>query len=151
MCRILMVVSLSLAFLACGRTEPKPRKPKELETVDIGSGYDAALSTEADKKERRIKADVGGVLPSDFPAGLPVFSPSSIVDFGHAADSGGFVVLDSPVTRSEVASSLRTRVERAGWAVESVNGEVTTYSKGGQRVDVRLTDLGSGTRIRYEY
>ena len=151
MWRLLSAMLVPAVLLGCGRSEPKPRKPKELETVDVGSGYDADLSTSTDPRERRIESELGGVLPSDFPADMPIFSPSSIVDFGQPGGSGRFVEVDTPVPRSEVTSSLGARIERAGWAVDSVGEGGNTYSNEGRRVRVILTDIGSGTRIRYEY
>ena len=151
MWRFLSALLVPVVFLGCSRSEPEPKKPKDLETVDIGAGYDAGLSTSADKRERRVESELGGVLPSDFPADMPIFSPSNIVDFGQPGGSGRFVVVDTPVPRSEVTSSLGARIERAGWAVESVGEGGNTYSNEGRRVRVILTDLGSGTRIRYEY
>jgi hypothetical protein len=35
--------------------------------------------------------------------------------------------------------------------VESIGDSGNTYSKGGKRVRLTLTDLTSATRIRYEY
>ena len=151
MWRILSAVMVPVVFLACSRSEPKPKKPKELETVDVGAGYDAGLSTESDQRARRTKSALGGVLPSDFPADMPVFSPASIVDFGQPGGSGSFVVVDTPVPRAEVKSSLGSRIQRSGWAVEAIDDEGNIYTKEGRRVRVILTDLGSGTRIRYEY
>lgn len=151
MWRFVSAMLIPVVLLGCGRSEPKPKQPKELENVDVGAGYDAALSTESDKRERRFKSELGGVLPSDFPADMPVFSPSSIVDFGQPGGSGRFVVVDTPVPRSEVTSSLDARLGRAGWAIESAGEGGNTYSSEGRRVRVVLTDLGSGTRIRYEY
>lgn len=151
MWRFIGAVLITVVVLACGRSEPKAKKPKELETVDVGEGYDAGLSTDTDQRERRIKSDIGGVLPSDFPADMPIFSPSSIVDFGQPGSSGSFVVVDTPVPRAEVTSSLGTRIQRSGWTVESIGENGNTYAREGRRVRVILTDLGTGTRIRYEY
>ena len=151
MWRIAVAGLVPLLIVACGRSEQRPSKPKELETVEIGDGYDANLSTEEDQRERRVEVDMGGVLPTDFPAEMPIFTPSSIVDFGQPGGSGNFVVVDSPVPRSEVESSLASRIQRAGWTVDAIGDEGKIYSRQGRRVRVIISDLGSGSRIRYEY
>ena len=148
------IVTLSMVLIlaaACGGSQSQPQTEKELETVDVGGGYDANLSTEEDQRERRIEADIGGVLPSDFPPEMPVFTPSSIVDFGQPGGSGNYVVVDTPVPMSEVESLLATRIGRAGWSVDAIGDEGTIYLREGRRVRVIVADLGSGSRIRYEY
>lgn len=151
MWRTVTLSIVPILMIACGRSESKPKVSKELETVEVGAGYDANLSTEADKRERRVTADMGGVLPSDFPSQMPIFTPSSIVDFGQPGGSDNYVVVDTPVPRNEVASLLATRIERAGWSVDAIGDEGTIYIREGRRVRVILNDLGSGSRIRYEY
>ena len=137
---------LLIALPACNQSTPKADKPVELETVDIGGGIDAELTTDNDERARRAEIDLGGVLPSDFPPGMPVFSPASVVDFG-----AGFVVLDTPVSTGEVQSSLGAQIKRAGWTVDSIGDGGSHYRREGRQVKVTLTDLGSGTRIHYEY
>jgi len=144
--RIAGVVLVLIVVTACDRSAPRPKKEKELETVDIGGGFDAGLSTDSDERAKQVTIDVGGVLPSDFPSEMPLFSPSSIVDFGP-----GFVEVDTSVPAGEVGSSLGALAQRAGWSVDSIGGGTSTYVRGEQRVKVQLTEIGSGTRIRYEY
>lgn len=139
-------LALGLALVACGRSADKPKEPKELETVDIGGGYDAELTTEFDEKAKRVEIDLGGVLPSDFPEGMPVFSPASVVDFGP-----GFVELDTPSSVTEAQSSLGGQLQRAGWSVDSIGDGGSLYSRGGRQVRITLTTAGTGARIRYEY
>jgi len=139
---LLLVISLA----ACDRSAAKPDKPKDLETVDIGGGLDAELTTEFDEREKQVEIDIGGVLPSDFPSEMPVFSPSSIIDFGP-----GFVEVDSLVPAAEVRSTLGARIQRSGWTVDSIGDGGSVYSRGSHRVRVVVRDAGSGTRIRYEY
>ena len=135
-----------VALVACDRSGPEAKQPKELETVDVGGGFDAQLSTEEDERAKRLEVDMGGVLPSDFPEEMPILTPSSIVDFGP-----GFVEIDTPLPMSEVQSSLGAQIQRSGWTVTSIGDGGSLYSRAGRRVKVVLTDFGSGTRIRYEY
>lgn len=134
------------ALTACDGSSSTPDQPEELETVDVGGGVDAELTTEFDERARQVEIDMGGVLPSDFPPEMPVFVPSSVVDFGP-----GFVEVDAPVPTAEVQTSLGAQIQSAGWAVDSTGDGGSVYSRAGQRVRITLTDLGSGTRVRYEY
>ena len=145
------LVAAVILVPACDRSAPKQQKFQELETVEVGGGPDAELTTELDEKARQVAVEVGGVLPSDFPSDLPVFLPSSVVDFGQLPAGGSFVEVDSPVPVDEVRSSLASQLQRSGWSVEAIGGASNTYSKGGHRVRLTLTDLTSATRIRYEY
>ena len=140
------VLGVLLVLVACKPSTTREREPVELDTVDVDAGYDASLSTESDERGRRVEASIGGVLPSDFPAELPVFSPSSVVDFGP-----GFVEVDTSVPESEVRSSIARQLERAGWSVGAIGESGTTYRRAGVGVRVTLSAIGSGTRIRYEY
>ena len=141
-----LALLMAMTCVACDRSAPKSKEPMELETVDVGGGPDAALTTEFDERAKRVEIEMGGVLPSDFPEGMPIFSPSSVVDLGP-----GYVEMDTPVTLNEVRSSLGAQIQRAGWTVESIGDEGSLYSRNGQQVRVELLDPGSGTRIRYRY
>lgn len=145
---LLLVVVLGAA---CDRSAAKHRGPQELETVEVTGGPDAELSTDFDAQARQVAIEVGGVLPSDFPSDLPVFSPSSVVDFGQLPTGRSFVEVDSPVPVAEVRSSLASQLQRSGWSVEAIGDAGNTYSKGSHRVHLTLTDLTAATRIRYEY
>jgi hypothetical protein len=137
---------LLIVLPACNRSTPSSDKPEQLETVDVDGGVDARLTTEFDERAKQVEIDMGGVLPSDFPEAMPVFSPASVVDFGS-----GFVEVDTPVPAGEVRSSLGALIQRSGWTVDSIGDGGSVYSRGGRRVRVVLTDMGSGSRIRYEY
>ena len=137
---------LLIVLPACSRPESEPAKPKELETVDIDGGFDAQLSTDLDERAKKVGIELGGVLPSNFPEAMPVFSPASVVDFGP-----GFVELDTPVPAGEVRSSLGAQIQRSGWTVDSIGDGGSSYSRQGLGVRVVVTDIGSGSRIRYEY
>ena len=139
-------VVLMIGLVACERSADDAKPPQELETVDIGGGLDAGLTTEFDEKARQVGIELGGVLPSDFPAAMPTLSPASVVDFGP-----GFVELDTPLPLSEAQSSLGGQIRRAGWAIDSTGEAGSLYSRDGRQVRVTLTAAGTGTRIRYEY
>ena len=146
MWRSATVLFLVFGLVGCDRSADKPQAPKELDTVDIGGGFDAGLSTEFDEKARQVEIELGGVLPSDFPDAMPVFSPASVVDFGP-----GYVELDTPVAMSEAQSTLGGQIQRAGWTVDSIGDGGSRYSRAGRQVRIAMTKSGTGTRIRYEY
>lgn len=146
MWRVVAALALLVGLQACDRSAPQAEQPEELETVDVGGGFDAELTTEFDERAKQVEIDMGGVLPSDFPPEMPVFSPSSVVDFGP-----GFVELDTPVPATEVRSSLGPQIQRSGWTVDSIGDGGSVYSRGGQRVRVVVQGAGAGARIRYEY
>jgi hypothetical protein len=146
MWRLAVVMLVMIGLMACERSTGNAKTPKELETVDVGGGFDAGLTTEFDEKARQVAIELGGVLPSDFPAAMPTLSPASVVDFGP-----GFVELDTPLPLSEAQSSLGGQIQRAGWTIDSVGEGGSLYSRDGQKVRVTLAAAGTGTRIRYEY
>lgn len=144
--RFVGILAFLIVLPGCNRSTEQPGEPKELETVDIGGGIDAELTTEFDERAKQVGIEMGGVLPSDFPPQMPVFSPSSVVDFGP-----GFVELDTPSSAAAVRSSLGRQIQQAGWTVDSVGDGGSLYSHEGYRVRVIVSDAGSGSRVRYEY
>lgn len=124
----------------------------DLETVDVEAAPDAVISTELDEQASAPPAqEMAGVLPSGFPAGMLVFSPASVVDFGELPGGREFVLLDTSAAVSQVRLTFSNRVATSGWLVEPLDGDRYAFSRGGQRVLVSLEDLGAATRIRYEY
>jgi len=146
MWRFFAVLLLAIGLPACDRSAGKSDRPNELETVDVGGGLDAELTTEFDERARQVEIDLGGVLPSDFPLEMPVFSPSSVIDFGP-----GFVEIDTPVPAAEARSALGAQIQRSGWTVDSIGDGGSVYTREGHRVRVVVAEAGSGARIRYEY
>jgi hypothetical protein len=146
MWRLGAAVLVLVALPACDRSAGNSGETKPLETVDVDGGFDAGLTTDFDERAKPVEIDMGGVLPSDFPQEMPVFSPSSIIDFGP-----GFVEVDTPVPVTEVQTSLGVQIRRAGWAVDSIGDGGSVYTRGAYRVRVLVRDAGTGTRIRYEY
>jgi hypothetical protein len=93
---------------------------------------------------------MAGILPSDFPSDIPVFSPSSLVDFGSPGVER-YVELDTPAPIRGVRASLEAQLASAGWSGSGPSGETLLFSKAGRQLRVVLEDLSAGTRIRYEY
>ena len=147
---IVMVILLFSG--ACGRRMgPGSDDAKPLETVDVDVGPEAAFTTEHDEfAAPRPAQEMAGVLPSDFPSDVPVFSPSSLVDFGSPGGER-YVELDTSVPMNGVRASLQSQLSSAGWSISDSNGEATVFVKAGRELRVVLQDLSAGTRIRYEY
>jgi hypothetical protein len=124
---------------------------ESLEVEEISLPVDSGLSTESDVKGPPIVQGVSGVLPSDYPRGLPTHEPSSVSDVGDRPDGGRFVEFESPTSAATVAAELESRSRRAGWHVEKTGPGRFRASKDGMRVGLEVSELFSGSRIRVEY
>ena len=139
------------AALTVACSSPEPSEPIELETVEVDAAIDADLSTEGDLQAVRRPPEIAGVLPGGVPPDLPLFIPSSVVDFGDLAGGRAYVELDAGATPDRVRAWLGERLPAAGWTVSSIGGDGLTARKGEHEVAYRLSDLSPGTRIRLEY
>lgn len=151
--RLVGIVLLGLLVVgACGRNKaPGGGESKPLETVDVDEGPEADLTTEFDEfAVARPAREMAGVLPSDFPSDVPVFSPSSLVDFGSPGGER-YVELDTSAPIEGVRVTLASQMSGAGWGSSGSSGEAMVYNKAGRQLRVVLQDLSAGTRIRYEY
>jgi len=147
------IVLLSLlAVGACGRnTLPGGEASKPLETVDVDAGPEAELTTDFDEfATPRPTQEMAGVLPSDFPSDVPVFVPSSLVDFGSPGGER-FIELDTSAPLDGVRTSVSSQLSSTGWSSSDSNGETLVFRKASRELRVVLQDLSAGTRIRYEY
>ncbi len=143
-----LLLPLLVAVPAC--SPPAPEEPIEIETVDVAPPIDAELSTEGDLQAAQRAARISGVVPGDLPADLPLFVPSSVTDFGSTS-GGSFVELDAAEPPAMIRRWLGERLPANGWTIGAIGDELVQAHKGEQRVDIRLTDLAPGTRIRLEY
>lgn len=140
-------LALTLALGACRSEAPEPGKSPPLETVELAPAEELDLS--ADPAGRPMDEGSGGVLPEDFPSGLPVLRPSTVSDLGTAG-GGRYVELETPDPPSRTGPRYRAMLEAAGWrAVGGAEGMVV--ERQGRRVRIGVQPMGSGTRIRIEY
>lgn len=148
----IMMSGLLLLLGACGRgAGPGSDEVKPLETVDVDEGPEAALTTEHDEfAAPRPAQEIAGILPSDFPSDVPVFSPSSLVDFGSPGTER-YVELDTSAPIGRVRSSVESDLSSSGWSSSGSASEALVFVKAGRELRVVLRDLSPGTRIRYEY
>lgn len=131
----------------CGPAPPAGEPaPPQATTVEVGAAPDATLSTASDRVETRHESAFAGVLPTGFPKDVPVYEPSSLVDFG---EGGGWsysvfqTSQDLAVARQRFQELLRAR----GWAADSAAG----FVKQGRHLRVEFESAHPGARIRVEY
>ena len=147
--RALALLAACLLVAAC--EPPAPPEPVEIQTEEIAPPFDAELSTEDDLKAVQQAIQISGLVPGDVPSDLPLFTPSSVVDFGGPVGGRSYVELDTGARPAEVRRWLGERLPGAGWRVGAIGDDLVQASKGGETVEYRLIDLAPGTRIRLEY
>jgi hypothetical protein len=134
------------AVAACRQETKSEPAPAKLETREVGAAPDATLSTAGDVVERRHASGFAGVLPGGFPKDLPVYEPSSLVDFGKGAD-GAYVVFQTPDDIGRVRARYPAMIAASGWAHEGSD----SFTRGGHRVRVAYESLHPGARVRVVY
>ena len=151
--RLLGIAMLGLLVMgACGR-KPTPGSDasKPLVTVEVHEGPEVGFTTANDEfAAPRPTQEMAGILPSDFPSDVPVFSPSSLVDFGSPG-AERFVELDTSAPIKGVRASLESQLSNAGWNSSGSTDEAMVFVKSGRQLRVIVKDLSAGTRIRYVY
>lgn len=148
--RRLFGATLLALVLACGGGSDREAEDilDNLEIEDVGDAFDAGLSTEEDTKGRlRKDPEVSGVLPGGFPTDVPLFKPSSIVDFGELGAGRYYVEIDTSAPASAVSAELERSFAGFGWARDGGGA----FTKGGRSLGLVVKDLSPGARIRYEY
>ena len=145
-----LIAALLVGAVAGCRQEAKPApEPARIETKEVGAAPDATLSTEGDAVEHRRASTFSGVLPGGFPKDLPVYEPSSLVDFGQDA-SGSFVVFQTPDDPARVRARYPAAIAAHGWMREGGDA-AGTFSRGGRRVRIAFESLRPGTKVRVSY
>lgn len=147
--RLALLAALAILAAGCpgGAGDGAAGSGKPLETVDVEAPPDATFDLEGDLKEQRRQVTQAGLLPGGFPADLPRYSPSSVVDFGEAVEGRHYVELHTSDDLSTVEDKLAARAAAAGWRRSGGSG----WEKGGRRVVIRLRSLDPGTAIVVEY
>jgi hypothetical protein len=114
------------------------------DTVDVKEPI-PAVDTSEDIQEKERGPELTGVLPGDFPEGLPVYLPASVVELGQ-----GTVTLLSPHSRQRVRREYEKTLRNAGWSVGG-EGAILELSKSGQSVRLVYAEGGPGTAYRIDY
>lgn len=140
------------AFLALtlGCAPPPEDAPKRFEEVEVSDVEDSLLTTAFDEIGPRVVEGVGGLLPPDFPAAFPVFTPSTLMDFGGRGPGKRYLVLQASAPEERVRSRQLELLRAKGWRI-SGDGGSWRADRDGLTVRLRLTDLQSITELRLEY
>ena len=142
------VLAIALAVaVGCGGGESGGRM--EIETVDVQPSRTSVLTTAYDEAAPERREAFSGVLPSDFPDGLPLYDPSNLTDFG--SEDGRFVLLFSPDAATMVRDRMRAELARSGWTLVDGTAERGTWRRGSQSVVMAISDARPGTEIRIDY
>lgn len=143
----LLAAALALALLAgCrGRSDAPPR----LEAVDVAPAIE--IDPTDDQTEVERPPGLVGVLPATFPADLPLYLPSSLVDFGTTDDGWRYVELLTAHARQRVERGLGARVSERGWRPAGSVAGAKILEKDGRQVRLRFADGRPGTLYRVEF
>ncbi|TNF70718.1 MAG: hypothetical protein EP299_13435 [Acidobacteria bacterium] len=141
-----------LLLVAVGCQRSGERGPAEkLDTVEVGEGFDAGLTTAFDQKAKQVGGEkISGVLPQGFPRDLPLYTPSSLVDFGEADAGMHYLEFDTSDGAAVVRRRLEADLANSGWRPLSAD-LTTSFVKGDRQVTLAVRDLSPGARIRYVY
>ncbi|HKI85224.1 MAG TPA: hypothetical protein VKA53_00630 [Thermoanaerobaculia bacterium] len=147
--RILLAAALAASLLvACGGGG---KQSSRLQTEDVAPPPDASLSTAHDMQAKAVSEGISGVVPGDLPRGLPLYSPSTVVDFGKAGPGKRYLTLVTADAPAKVERSMRADLVAAGWTLSELAAGKVAAAKGGIEVDLQWIDAKPGTRIRIEY
>jgi hypothetical protein len=142
---------LVLLAVACGSPPPDGGSESgNLATEEVGPPVDFDLSTEEDVKGALVVEGVAGVLPESYPRDLPLYQPSSLVDFGEGP-GGSFVELYSPSRIRDVQETLGRELEDGGWELRDRASNDWTVAREDRSATIHFTDARPGTTIRVEY
>lgn len=118
-----------------------------LETEDVRAPIDASVTTEYDIQARSSRESVGSRLPDDFPRDLPLYSASSVINYGPAEADRRFVELSVPAQPNSVERRYNAQLEAAGWR----RGDAGAFERQGRRIVVTYRQGTPGTWVRIEY
>lgn len=145
---MILAAAVALLLVGCGGSRGKP---SHLETEDVAPPPDASLSTAHDTQAKAATEGVSGVIPGDVPVGLPLYSPSTVVDFGKAGPGRRYLTLVTADQPDKVENSMRGDLLAAGWRLSLGPDGKTVARKDEIEVDFQWIDAKPGTRIRIEY
>lgn len=147
--RLSWLAALVLALGACSPPPPPAaERAPELATVEVSAAPDAAYSIADDKVERRANPNaIAGALPDGFPTDIPVYLPSSLVDFTSRPEGGAVVVFATPASVSTVSAALSQKLRAAGWQAAGSGA----WTKPGRRLRLTVEATAAGSRFRFEF
>jgi hypothetical protein len=148
----LAAASVMAFAIACSQPPAQPPAPAELTTEDVAAAPDASADLSGDGVPRpssRPAAGLAGVLPSDFPTGVPLPIGGSVVDFG-SGDAGSHVVLRYREPSRDLVAELRRRLTAAGYRLTEA-GEEITAERGSEHLRFTVASVGSASELRVSY
>ncbi len=144
----LVLAALAATWACSPAPPPAAEKAPELATVEVTAAPDAAYSTADDRVERRADPNaMAGALPDGFPADIPVYRPSSLVDFTPRPDGGAVVVFATPAEVAPVAAAMGQKLRAAGWQA----GAAGQWTKAGRKLHLAVEATAAGARFRIEF
>ena len=147
-CHGLLAALLLVLGVACG---DQGKEPGEAPTIDVPPAL--TVDVENDPQAVEETPELVGVLPSDFPAEVPLYVPASLIDFGRSPRGLRSVSLISPHPTSRVRRELDLLMRDRGWSAGgSAAGENgTRWRKGALEVWLQVENARPGTRYVFEY
>jgi hypothetical protein len=122
--------------LACSPSSPPAIEHEDAgDIVDVGAGPDAKIRIEDDVKAPPRAPTVSGLLPEDFPPDVPVYTPSSLYDFGSEAAGTPYITLKTGDSLAKVKSRLEADFRARGWTLARQT-EGFSATKGARRATV---------------
>ncbi len=145
----LQMAVLLVAAAACSPAPPPAsEKAPDLPTVEVTAAPDAAYSIEGDRVEQRANPNaMAGALPDGFPADIPLYRPSSLVDFTPRPEGGASVVFATPAEAAAVSGALQQKLRAAGWQA----GTAGNWTKAGRKLRLVVEATPAGARFRYDF
>lgn len=127
---------------------PAAERAAELPTVEVTAAPDAAYSIAGDEVERRANpAALSGALPDGFPADIPLYRPSSLVDFSARPEGGATVVFAAPADVATVSAAMAAKLRAAGWRSEGAE----SWTKPGRKLRLTVRPTAAGSNLRFEF
>ncbi len=149
---LLLIAVVLLFAVACdGGSAGSAAEARRLRTVDVPPALE--VHTVDDPQARERLPALVGVLPSDFPADLPLYIPASLIDFGRTDEKGRrFVSLLTPHKPARVRRQLDALLRERGWiATAEADGPLTLLRHGERQAWLLVEDAQSGCVYRFEY
>lgn len=143
------LVALLAAGLFCAPADEAVEET--LSISDVGDSIDSRIRPEDDRQEEARAELLVGTLPSDFPADVWVYQPSTVSSFGASDSENGFLELRVREELAAVAEQLDLRFAGEGWRGESLSAGRSSLRKGPRRLQVSLREDHGDTLIRIEY
>jgi len=145
------VLALGVLPVACGPSG-QGGTPQQLDTVEVAPAPESKIDVEQDvKAPERGTTGLTGVVPADFPADVPLYSPASITDFGGTADGRRQLTFATPDRPDKVRSWLTGRLVDQGWKQKAVGTAALEFEKGPRTVRVSVQGDPVGAVYRVEY